>query len=347
MRLSDEAYRNCSLCPRSCHVDRIAGERGRCGMGVLPVVARAGLHYWEEPCLSGTGGAGTVFFCGCGLGCVYCQNREISARSHTAGALPAGWRELTPKALSEVFLRLMRDGAHNIDLVTPDHFAPGIAGAIELARRGGLTVPIVWNSSGYESVDTIRGLDGLVDIYLVDMKYGSRESAGRYSLAPDYVSACMEAIAEMVRQTGAPLFMDLDAGKELSAVQYNELMEAGEDDYTGPLMERGVIVRHLLLPGQERESILCGDGVWREVPADSRRVVDMVLDNFGDSVYLSLMSQYTPMVTPLPELQRRVEPEEYDALISYAIERGLENGFLQGEGTDSESFIPAFDGYGV
>lgn len=324
-------------------------------MGAEIVAARASLHAWEEPCISGGSGSGTVFFCGCNLSCVYCQNHDISA-----GSWQAGWKKLTAAETADIFLCLEDKGAANINLVTPTHFAPGIASAIEIARDRGLKIPVVWNSSGYEDPDVLRNLDGLIDIYLADCKYYSSEPAERYSAAPDYFSWCSRALKEMVRQTGVPVF-----SQSLSAAEYNLIVgTSGDDvdDYAGPLMLRGTIVRHLILPGQELIKRTGSDGVTRCVPADSCHIIEYLLDTFGTDIYISLMNQYTP--TPhlrdadvnsqkkrgwneYPELMDRIDPEIYDALIDHALDCGLENGFFQGEGTDDTSFIPAFDGYGL
>ncbi len=265
-------------------------------------IARAALHFWEEPCISGENGSGTVFFSHCPLHCVYCQNAQISTGQ--AGA------EITTRRLAEIFLELAEQGAENINLVTPTHYAPQILEALHMAKKQGLTLPIVYNCSGYESAFALRLLDGTVDIYLTDFKYMDRELAQRYSHAADYPRMAKPALAEMVRQTGEARF-----------------------DEKG-MMQRGVIVRHLLLPGQTE---------------DSKAVVRYLHEAYAQKVHLSLMSQYTP-VNPerLPEeLQRKVTQEEYEALVDYALLLGVENGFIQeGEAAD-ESFIPPFDLAGV
>ena len=282
-------------------------------------VARASLHAWEEPCISGTRGSGTVFFCGCPLGCMICQNAAISGPD-------APGREITPEELAEVYLLLQEAGAHNINLVTAVHFTPAVAHSLRIARDRGLTIPIVYNTSGYERVETLRMLDGLIDIYLADCKYHSDTLSQRISRAPDYFPVCMEAVNEMLRQTGEPLF---ESG--LDAQAYNTSLEdlAEEDDYAGALMLKGTIVRHLMLPGQL---------------ADSMRVVDELLKRFGDHIYLSLMDQYTPMpqIADRPELNRPISSGDYERLIDHALGAGLENGFFQGGGTDTASFIPPF-----
>ena len=316
-------FDDCTICPRRCHVDRVAGQRGRCGMGARMSVSRISLHYWEEPCISGQNGSGTVFFDGCSLGCITCQNADISSGG-------AGGRELSPDELAGYFLELQDQGAHNINLVTPTHFWPGVADAIRSAKDRGLGLPIVCNTSGYENADTLRELGGLIDIYLTDMKFRSQELASRICGASDYYERAMEALTEMVRQTGAPQFADSD-GSLLSAREYNDEVERGsdEEDYLGPLMVRGTIVRHLMLPGQTE---------------DSKSIVSELVEKYGDNIYVSLMSQYTPMpkVAADPLLGSRISREDYDELIDYALACGLENGFFQAGDTDLESFIPDF-----
>ena len=293
----------CRLCPRNCGVNRPNGETGVCGVaGTGIYVARAALHMWEEPCISGENGSGTVFFSGCPLRCVYCQNHYISRAD-------AG-KEITVERLSEIFLELQRKNAANINLVTPTHYTEEIIKAVYLARENGLKIPIVYNCSGYEKVDTLRLLDGIVDVYLTDFKYMDKEPALKYSKAPDYPEAAKEALAEMVRQT-----------------------ETAEFDENG-MMTRGVIARHLLLPGHL---------------SNAKAVVKYIYDTYGDKVFLSLMNQYTPLpqVKNYPEIDRKVTEEEYDELVDYAIDLGVENGFIQEGETAEESFIPEFDGEGV
>ncbi len=299
-----EELSDCTLCPRECHVNRVAGEIGYCGQTASLTAARAALHFWEEPCLSGTNGSGTVFFSGCNLRCVYCQNHEIAQGS--------SGREITVPRLSEIFMELQEKGAHNINLVTPTHFVPQIIIALETAKRQGLSIPIVYNTSAYEKTATLKKLDGLVDIYLPDLKYRDAVLSGRYSHASDYFETAARAIAEMVRQTGAPVFMD------------------GTDS----LMKKGVIVRHLLLPG-------CGK--------DARHILRFLHETFRNDIYVSIMNQYTPLpqVKNILELNRRVSPREYEKVIDFAISIGIENGFIQEGETASESFIPAFDYEGI
>ncbi len=292
---STPEYSSCSLCARNCKVDRERGERGRCGMPSEMYISRAALHFWEEPPISGTQGSGTIFFSGCSLGCVYCQNREIS-RS------PVGIK-VTPEALATVMLRLESEGAHNINLVTPTHYIPSIRAAIALARGRGLSLPIVYNTGSYDSVEALRTLDGLVDIYLPDLKYYLPKTASAYSHAPEYPSVARALIAEMVRQTGEPL---LD----------------------GSIMKRGTVVRILLLP---------------EHVAEAKLSLKYLYDTYGDKIYISLMNQYTPMSGMKPPLDRRVTHAEYRDLVDYADRLGVKHGFTQAFGTAEESFIPPFD----
>lgn len=295
---------NCTLCPRECHVNRNAGEIGYCGQTAVLTAARAALHFWEEPCLSGTNGSGAVFFSGCNLRCVYCQNHEI-AQGHLG-------RAITASRLCEIFLELQEKGAHNINLVTPTHFVPQIITALQAAKKQGLSIPVVYNSSSYEKTETLKKLDGLVDIYLPDMKYFDSALSGQYSHAPDYFEKATDAIAEMVRQTGSPVFTD------------------GLDS----LMQKGVIVRHLLLPGCEK---------------DSRHILRYLHETYQNNIYVSIMNQYTPLsqVKNIPGLNRKISAREYEKIIDYAISIGIENGFIQEGETASESFIPAFDCEGI
>ena len=292
--------KNCRLCPRACGADRTR-TRGLCGANDRMEAARASLHLWEEPPISGTRGSGTVFFSHCSLGCVFCQNRQISRRE-------AAGRETSVEALAQTFLSLERQGAHNINLVTGAHYAPQIIDALRLARQRGLSVPIVYNSSGYESLDPLKMLDGWIDIYLPDYKYYSSYYAARYSHAEDYHETAVDAITEMVRQTGAP--------------QYDE---------TG-LLARGTVIRHLMLPG---------------LAGDTAQVLRDIAARFGDSVLVSLMRQYTPFgMQDWPELDRTITDAEYAEACTLFTELGL-SGFFQQDASISESFIPAFDGTGL
>lgn len=293
-------YEACDLCPRACGVDRTRGEHGACRMTSRLVLARAALHHWEEPCISGTAGSGTVFFSGCPLGCLYCQNHEIADGSHGL-AVDDG-------RLEEIFFELRDAGAHNINLVTPTHFAPTVAKAIRRARDAGFALPFVCNTSGYESTETLRALDGLIDIYLTDLRYARPATAAAYSHAPDYPAVARAALAEMVRQTGAATF-----------------------DERG-LMTRGTIVRILLLPGH--------------LP-DAKLSLLHLAKHYRDTVWVSLMQQYTPPPDMPVPLDRRVTREAYDALVRYAETLGFEHAYTQEREAASESFIPPFDLSGV
>lgn len=295
----------CTLCPRNCGVDRKNGEKGICGQTTEVKVARAALHFWEEPCISGKAGSGTVFFSGCSLHCVYCQNEPI------ANGLVG--KVITIERLAQIFLELQKQGANNINLVTPGHFIPQIREALLLAKKQGLVLPIVYNTSSYETVEALKCLEGLVDIYLPDFKYMSSELSEKYSHAADYAEAAKAAIAEMVRQTGAPVFY-----------------EKGNEE----LMKKGTIVRHLTLPG-------CMD--------DSKEILRYLYATYGNQIYISIMNQFTPLenVSAFPELNRRITEAEYDELVDYAIDLGVEQGFIQEGETAEESFIPEFDCAGV
>lgn len=290
----------CNLCPRNCHVNRELGETGFCMAGSLPVVARASLHFWEEPCISGKTGSGTVFFSGCNLRCIYCQNFKISKNLH-------GSTVSIPR-LAEIFLSLQEKGAANINLVTPDHYVVPIVQAILLAKQKGLTLPIVYNCSGYEKRDIIERLKGIADIFLTDLKYMEETLAAKYSSAPDYPDVAKKALEAMVKTAGAPLF-----------------------DGNG-MMQKGVIVRHLLLPGQKQ---------------NAKKVIQHVHETYGNSIILSIMNQYTPFAhlknkTGCETLCRKVTKREYNAVIDYALSLGVENAFIQEGETAKESFIPDF-----
>jgi len=291
----------CTLCPRMCGAPRRKGGLGLCGAGALPRVARAGLHFWEEPCLSGTRGSGAVFFSGCPLGCRFCQNRRISAENFG--------KEVTPRRLSEIFLELQQAGAHNINLVSPTQYVPQILEALALARPR-LALPVVYNTGGYERVETLRLLEGAVDIWLPDAKYADPARAQRYSGAADYPEAAFAAIAEMLRQAGPPVY-----------------------DAQGMLL-RGVVVRHLVLPGGMRDSF----EVLRRLAA-LRQSCDFLL---------SLMSQYTPYRRDeqCPELNRRISTYEYRRVYECALQLGFD-GFMQERSSAREEYTPAFDLSGV
>ncbi len=288
---------SCSICPRNCNVNREKGEKGICCGGILPKVTRASLHMWEEPSISGDKGSGTVFFSGCNLGCVYCQNYEIS-RGDTG-------KEIDFNRLCDIFFALFKKGAHNINLVTPTHFLPEILKAVELSKKNGIKIPFVYNTSGYESVESLKRADGLIDIYLTDFKYISHDLAKKYSHAPDYPDIVKSALSEMIRQKPKYVF-----------------------DENG-LMQKGVIVRHLMLPN---------------CISDSKRVLKY-LAKFKDQIILSIMNQFTP--TPAlvshPEINRKVFDIEYQKLIDFALELGFENAYIQEGDTAKLSFIPDFN----
>ena len=340
-----KAMENCMLCPRECGVNRKKGEMGVCGQTAVIKAARAALHMWEEPCISGQNGSGTVFFSGCNLGCIFCQNHNIATGK--AGI------EISIERLAEIFLELQEKGANNINLVTAGHFVPQVVEALKQAKQQGLYLPVVYNTSSYEKVETLRLLEGYVDIYLPDLKYVDSAISSRYSHAADYFTCASAAIAEMVRQVGKPEFVfERAAGKEGSSVEfpadekkkiseqqnnmifdaaeYQERSEAGEF----LLMRKGVIVRHLVMP---------------DCVEDSKRVISYLLKTYGGQIFISIMNQYTPLpqCREYPELSRRVTEAEYDAVVDYAIELGIENGFIQEGGVAEESFIPEFDGEGI
>ncbi|MGN0341492.1 MAG: radical SAM protein [Roseburia sp.] len=318
----------CTLCPRACGAERSHGEKGYCGIGRELWVARAALHMWEEPCISGRNGSGAVFFSGCSLRCVFCQNHKIA----TGGT----GKDISEERLAEIFLSLQEQGANNINLVTGTHFVPRIVRTLELAKRQGLVIPVVYNTGSYETVENIKRLEGYVDIYLPDLKYMDTGLSGRYSHAPDYFDLASAAIEEMVRQVGEPVFVREECVKQkgereiFDTAAYQELEEQG----AAMVMRRGVIVRHLLLPG-------CTE--------DSKHILRYLLQTYQDRIFLSIMNQYTPLshVADYPELMRKVTPEEYEAVVDYAIDLGIENGFIQEGDVAEESFIPEFDGTGI
>jgi putative pyruvate formate lyase activating enzyme len=290
----------CELCPRKCKVDRSAGEIGFCGVPERPVIARAAPHFGEEPCISGTRGSGAIFFAGCNLRCVFCQNYDLSRA--------AVGKEVTVSRLREIILRLQDEGVHNINFVTATHYSDVILQALEGLS---LRVPVVWNSSGYESLETLKRLEGAVQIYLPDMKYMDHSLAARYSGASDYPEIAAAAIKEMFRQTGS-FHLDEDG-----------------------MLQRGVLIRHLVLPEQAE---------------NSRNVIDWVSDSFSTGeVLFSLMSQYTPMgqLENCPELRYTVSPSLNDELYHYLMNSGIENGFYQDLDSATNDMIPAFDQTGV
>lgn len=295
-------YENCLLCPRKCGINRAAGQTGVCGVSAEIRVARAALHYWEEPCISGEKGSGAVFFSGCSLHCVFCQNREIS--DGKVGKI------ISKERLRNIFLELKAKGANNINLVTPGQYIPDIVWAVRDARRYGMELPIVYNTSGYENADELKQLEGIVDVYLPDFKYMDSALSAKYSRAKDYPSVAKQAISEMVRQQPKVVI----------------------DDATG-LIQKGVIVRQLLLPGHVN---------------DAKAIFKYLHDTYQDSIYISMMSQFTPIaLKDYPEINRTVTRREYERLIDYAIKIGITNAFIQEGNVAKDSFIPAFDGEGV
>ena len=295
-------YENCLLCPRKCGINRSTGQTGVCGVSSEIKVARAALHYWEEPCISGKRGSGAVFFSGCSLHCVFCQNREIS--DGKAGKV------ISKERLSDIFMELADKGANNINLVTPGQYIPDIVWAVNDAKSRGMKLPIIYNTSGYENVTELKLLEGIVDVYLPDFKYMDSTLSARYSRAKDYPSVAKQALSEMVRQQPDVVI----------------------DDATG-LIQKGVIVRQLLLPGHVN---------------DAKAVLKYLYDTYHDHVYISMMSQFTPIaLKDYPEINRTVTKREYERLVNYALEIGITNAFIQDGDVAKDSFIPAFDCEGV
>ncbi len=289
----------CDLCPRACNVDRDDGKIGYCGESGKIRVARTSLHQWEEPCITGEYGSGTVFFSGCSLKCIFCQNHNIADSS-------VG-QDFTIEQLADAFLHLQKKQASNINLVTAGHFARQIVPTIELAKERGLSIPVVYNSSAYEKVVSLRMLEGLVDVYLPDCKFFSTEISENYANAKDYFSVAAKAIDEMVKQVGKPVF----------------------DENTGNMI-KGVIVRHLVLPGHTK---------------DSMQILKYLYETYRNQIYVSIMNQYTPVILQdmYTNLNRCVTKREYRKVVDYALSLGIENAFIQEGQTAKESFIPEFD----
>ena len=295
-------YENCVLCPRKCGINRSTGQTGICGVSSEIKVARAALHYWEEPCISGKRGSGAVFFSGCSLHCVFCQNREISDGKEG--------KVISKERLSDIFMELAGKGANNINLVTPGQYIPDIVWAVNDAKSRGMKLPIIYNTSGYENVTELKLLEGIVDVYLPDFKYMDSTLSAMYSRAKDYPSVAKQALSEMVRQQPDVVI----------------------DDATG-LIQKGVIVRQLLLPGHVN---------------DAKAVLKYLYDTYHDHVYISMMSQFTPIaLKDYPEINRTVTRREYERLVDYALEIGITNAFIQEGDVAKDSFIPAFDCEGV
>ncbi|MCQ2515555.1 MAG: radical SAM protein [Saccharofermentans sp.] len=299
---NNRMYENCIICPRRCGVNRSLNQRGFCKMGDIPVVNLCMLHFGEEPIITGTRGSGTVFFEGCSLGCCFCQNFSVSR-----GATGCG-KTMSPDELAQAFLSLQSQGAHNINLVTPGHFIPSVAEAIKIAKNTGLTIPVAVNSGGYESVESLKLLDGLVDIYMPDLKFYSNKLSKELCNAPDYYEVACKAIAEMYRQVGPAVI--------------------GEDG----LMKRGLIVRHLMLPGQL---------------FDTKKVLDYLCTTYGNNIYISLMNQYTPFEYKYPQMKlpefmkRKVPAGHYNAASEYLMLLDQENAFLQDDASGDE-LLPEF-----
>ncbi len=300
--MEHKEYSRCNLCSRECGIDRNMNKIGFCGETSRLRVGRAALHFWEEPCISGTGGSGTVFFSGCSLRCCYCQNFNLSRGKEGI--------ETEQQRLSEIFLNLQREGAHNINLVTGEHYAPHIKAAVTTAREKGLNVPVILNSSGYVPLRTLELLKDVIDIYLVDFKYLDSDLAKKYSMAYDYPTTAKAAILKMVELTGTPNFDDKG------------------------ILKRGVLVRHLCLPSHTD---------------DSKNIIKYIFETYGSKVLLSIMSQYTPHgdCEKFPELKRGLSEEEYNRILDFCLEIGIEDAYIQEGEAASESFIPKFDGEGV
>lgn len=294
-------FNKCRLCPRNCNVNRNNFELGYCKATNKLKVARASLHYWEEPCLSGSKGSGTIFFSNCNMGCIFCQNYDISTLHNG--------KEISIERFSKICLELQEKGANNINLVTPTHYVPLIKEGLILAKNNGLNIPIVYNTSSYENVDTIKLLDGLIDIYLPDLKYYNDEYSIKYSNSPNYFKYATKALEEMYRQVGNPIF--------------------NKDG----IMIKGLIVRHLMLPNLKE---------------DTKKIIDYLYNTYKDNIYISIMNQYTPIrKSKYKELNNKIDNTTYEDIINYAYDLGIRNCFVQDEDTQSESFIPIFNNEGV
>lgn len=305
----DNLFSNCTLCPRACGVNRLAGKAGFCGaVGSYAEVAKTMIHHWEEPCISGKDpdrGSGTVFFAHCTLRCVYCQNQAISGRVLDASKAP-NVRKMDVSSLSQAFLDLQHQGAYNINLVTPTHYLPVIVPAVALAREKGLQLPIVYNTSGYETPEAIHRLAGTVDVYLCDIKYWTAQTGKAYSMAPDYATVVWDAVEEMYKQVGPCVF-----------------------DENG-MLRRGVVVRHLVLPGRSYAA---------------KKIIGHLFKRYGNQIVYSIMNQYTPLpenpgIQAFPELLAPLSQAEYEEVANFAIDLDLEYAYLQEGEAVSESFIP-------
>ena len=302
MEKMNEALSHCMVCPRNCAADRTRGKLGFCRAPYLPKVALVSRHDWEEPPISGTKGSGTVFFSHCNLGCVFCQNHDISQDGFG--------QEISIERLAEIFLEQQERGFHNVNLVSAVQFIPQTAKALEMAKKNGLNIPVVYNSNGYESIEGLRMLEGLVDVYLPDFKYWNNDLGLEYSKCPHYRETASAAILEMRRQVGKDIL-----------------------DENG-LMKKGIILRHLVLPGQYK---------------DSFQILDWVKENLGAETFVSLMSQYTPMhkAKEIKALSRKLTTFEYDKVVDHFFEIGLKNGFMQKRSSATSEYTPTFDLSGV
>lgn len=314
----------CKLCHRNCKVNRNDNKLGFCNASNKIIVARAALHLWEEPPISEGSGSGTVFFSHCNFKCVFCQNHDIS-QGHIEN-VSTSWSnsdnktskykslvigmEISIERLSEIFLELQKKGANNINLVTPTHYVPQIIEALKISKSNGLNIPILYNTNSYDSIETIKALNGYIDVYLPDFKYFNDKYAVKYSKVNNYASNAIEIIDEMINQVGSPKF--------------NE---------KGHII-KGVIVRHLMLPG---------------LLFDSKKIVDLLYNRYKDNIYISLMNQYVPMfkACDYPEINKTLNPKHYDSLINYALDIGIKNGFIQEEGSNIKDFIPSFNLEGI
>lgn len=296
-----DSQKNCNLCPRKCNVNRLEGFLGYCKSKAALKVSKAMLHKWEEPCISNNNGSGAVFFSGCNLSCVFCQNFNISQEGIG--------KEISIQRLAQIFLELQNNGAENINLVSPTHFVPQIIMAINIAKGNGLNLPIIYNSNGYENVETLKMLDGIIDIYLPDIKYFSDKYALKYSNAPNYFKYASLAVKEMYRQVGSPIFHN------------NKI-------------KKGLIIRHLLLPNMLFEA---------------KKIIDYLSENIPHDVYISLMSQYTPMykANSFKEINKKVSPDSYEWLIDYVLSKGFENGYIQDYTSAEYIYTPKFDLEGI
>lgn len=293
---------SCNLCNRKCKINRLDSELGFCMASDKIRIARADLHMWEEPPISMGNGSGTVFFSHCNLKCVFCQNHEIS--QDYSGLI------VSVERLSDIFMELQEKGANNINLVTPTHYVPQIMEALDIAKSKGLSLPILYNTNGYDTLETIKSLDGYIDVYLPDFKYFNDKYSVKYSKASDYSANIIPLLEEMVNQVGEASFND--EGK----------------------IEKGVIIRHLMLPG---------------LLFDSKKVIDSIYETFGDKVYISIMNQYTPMhkSSDYPEIDKKLNPKHYTSLLEYVADIGIVNGFVQDEGTNTTDYVPSFKNEGV